>query len=296
MSKERILVILSIIFILLLFPLSQVSAVQPYMGGYFDSWAISTTNKVLLMVNYQSTEASEIPQGKWLGGVLSVAGSHSIFNAPSGWVYQNMVTLSGDNSVKWAPQAWYGDDQEHYTVKSVGTGDYIAFYERMDVSSETMYYKLYAYPTFWHFDYDTPVIHTWDHSTDDVKFIVGDQSQMGLEFRHFQFGVESNSRITETHWEELNDKPSYYTGGNWLYQPARVCHAEGSSLITWIGDSVYGIGGETYDGVNIKYTADDQVCWYYRGCFWFWCWTVADDKILWSEGGIVSDFVSRPYQ
>jgi len=50
---------------------SQVKAdqpYQPYMGGYLKSNVV-TSNRVLLAVNYQETNASQIPDGKWLGGV-----------------------------------------------------------------------------------------------------------------------------------------------------------------------------------------------------------------------------------
>jgi len=52
--------------LLVLAPL-QANADQPYMGGYLKH-SVVNSNMVLVDVNYQETEASQIPDGKWLGG------------------------------------------------------------------------------------------------------------------------------------------------------------------------------------------------------------------------------------
>ena len=284
MAKKRILGILVALAVVLAFVAPQVSA-GPYMGGYLKRSAV-TSNSVLLSVNYQETDASEIPDGKWLGGVASVAGADGL--TPSGWIYQSLVALSSDNDVDWAPQAWHGDQLEEYDVRLVGEGDYIAFYERMDIGCGTVYYRLYRYPTFSHFDNDQPLISEFSHSTDDANFLVGRQWHVDRYYKHLQFGVESDSTITNTAWEELNNHPCYHDGSNWRYTEGRVCNGT-SSEISWEDGEPYWVGGVTYSGVNTKYTSNDQVCWNYSGQ------TVGDDEQLWSGSGTVSDVVSQPY-
>ncbi len=117
---------------------------------------------------------------------------------------------------------------------------------------------------------------------------VGYQSHNGIQVKHLQFGIESNAPITETAWNELNDNPCYYDGSNWRYLPGYVTHGS-TSCITWIGDKLYRVGGETYTGVNKKSSWDDGVRWEYTGT------TIADDSGMWSGGGIVSDSVATPY-
>jgi hypothetical protein len=285
MGKNRVLGIVVGLALLLALVAPQVSA-GPYMGGYLKR-SVTSSKSVLLDVNYQETDAGEIPDGKWLGGVASVAGADGL--APSGWIYQNGVLLESDNDVIWAPQAWHGGDEpEEYHDEAVGDGDYIAFYERMDIGSGTIYYRLYRYPTFWHFDNDDPLISEWYHSTDDGNFLVGRQWHVDRYFKHFQFGVESNVTISETEWEVLNDNPCYYDGSDWRYTEGRVCNGT-TSWISWEGVYAYRVGGVTHSGVNTKYTSNDQVCWNYSGQ------TIGDDEQLWSGSGTVSDAVSAPY-
>jgi len=256
MGKKRVLGIVIGLAVVLALVTAQVSA-GPYMGGYLKRSAVAS-NSVLLDVNYQETDASEIPSGKWLGGVASVAGADGL--TPSGWIYQNGVSLFSDNDVIWAPQAWYGGPPPaEYHDEPAGDGDYVAFYERIDIGSGTVFYRLYAYPDFSHFDNDDPYTYTWYHSTDDGNFLVGRQWHVDRYFKHFQFGVESNVTINETAWEELNDNPCYYDGSGWRYTEGRVCNGT-SSWITWEGVYAYRVGGVTYTGVNTKYTSNDQVC------------------------------------
>lgn len=61
--------------------------------------------------------------------------------------------------------------------------------------------------------------------------------------------MESDERIYETQWEELNDNLCYYTGSNWYYTSGYVTHGD-SAYITWIDQDTYRVGGETYTGVN----------------------------------------------
>lgn len=95
MVKKRVFAIVISIALMLIFIPSQVSA-GPYMGGYLKH-SVVTSNKVLVAVNYQMTQASQIPSSKSLMGVASVAGANGL--APSGWVYQNGVGLRHSNDV-----------------------------------------------------------------------------------------------------------------------------------------------------------------------------------------------------
>lgn len=286
MIKRKVLaIIISVALMLVFIPLE--AGAGPYMGGYLKC-SVVTPNNVLVSINYQTTQPGQIPSGKWLGGVASVAGASG--SAPSGWTYQNVVALFNDNFVYWAPQAWYGDSQQWYHNEVyVGLGDYVAFYERMDIRSGTVYYRLYVYRDDWDWDADEPVLYTWDHSSEESSnFLVGGRSYGGVYFKHFQFGVESNYAITETDWEVLNDQPSYYDGTDWRYTEGRVCWHD-SSAITWIGTEGYGIGDANYSGVDTKYTSNDRVCWEYTGQ------TIGDDSQLWSGSGTVYDDVDTPY-
>lgn len=250
--------------------------------------SVVTTNRVILDVNFAGTNASQIPDGRWLGGVASVAGGNGL--TTTGWVYQNGVALFNDNDVIWAPQAWYNGviPPGRYYSKWVGTGDYVSFYERIDIGSGSLVYRAYVYQDFLQGERDAPTIYSYWHPTNDSNFLVGRRTHLGYPFKHFQFGVESNTRINETAWRELNNHASYYNGTNWLYLPGYVTWGT-TSYITWIGTLPYGVGGEVYTGVNEYYAGRDMVCWSYNGT------TIPDDSQLWSESGIVSDTVSKPY-
>jgi len=177
MGKKMVLAFALIIAALLVLAPLRVDADQPYMGGYLKR-SVVTSNMVLVDVNYQETKASQIPDGKSLGGIASVAGGDGF--TPSGWIYQNGVSLLHNNDVIWAPQAWEGDDEpEEYHQEWAGEADYVAFYERMDIGSSRVVYTLYAYSDFWHWDHDYPETHTWNHSTADNNFLVGRQSHSG---------------------------------------------------------------------------------------------------------------------
>jgi len=283
--KRKVLaIIISVSLMLAFIPLK--AGAGPYMGGYLKRGVV-TSNNVLLSVNYQTTQPGQIPSGKWLAGVASVAGASG--STPTGWTYQNAVFLYHSDDVKWGPQAWYGNSWQWYYNLYVGSIDYIAFYERMDIHSGRVYYRVYVYRDFRAWDADEPVLYTWDHpSGGSSNFLVGSRSYSGVYYKHFQFGVESNYAITETDWEVLTDQPSYYDGTDWRYTEGRVCWHD-SSAITWIGTQPCRIGNANYSGVNTKYTSNDRVCWEYTGQ------TIGDDHRLWSGSGIASHAVDSPY-
>ncbi len=120
------------------------------------------------------------------------------------------------------------------------------------------------------------------------KLLVGKQLHNGIYFKHLQFGVESPSTIT-TSWELLNSRPCYFDGIGWSYKAGNVTWGT-TSCITWINDTPYLVGGQTYTGVNNSYSYNDTVCWKYTGT------TISDNAQLWSGSGSVSNIVSRPYE
>ena len=65
-GKKIVLAFALIIAALLVLSPLRVDADQPYMGGYLKR-SVVTSNMVLVDVNYQETQASQIPDGKWLG-------------------------------------------------------------------------------------------------------------------------------------------------------------------------------------------------------------------------------------
>jgi len=65
MGKKIVLAIVASVALMLVCVPSQVKA-GPYMGGYLKR-SVVTSNMVLVDVNYQQTQASQIPDGKWLG-------------------------------------------------------------------------------------------------------------------------------------------------------------------------------------------------------------------------------------
>jgi len=293
MRKNSTLTIMPVMVAILFFIPSQVTADQPYMGGYLRG-SVATTNKVLLAVNFVGTDPSQFPSDKWLMGVPSVAGGNGL--SVTGWVHQSLVALYNDNDVIWAPQAWsiheiqYPEDQPEWIYsKWIGRGDHVAFYLRMDISSGNIVYKAYVYQGFLQLERDAPRIYTWSHSTDDDNFLVGRRWRNWKYFKHFQFGVESNEEISETAWKVLNDNPCYYDGTNWRYLPGYSARGA-NAWITWGSGREWAVGGLTYSGVNKEYSGNDIVAWKRTGT------TIGNDKKLWGGSGTVSDTVSKPYQ
>lgn len=265
--------------ILSLIPIQTTLAQQPYVGGYFMSTVI-TANRVIFSFTY-SAPASSFPSGRWLGPVLSVAGTAS-GTTPSGWIYQSGAALFKDNSVIWAPQAWYGGSQVFYKkFPNVGTGNSILFVTRIDIGSGSVLYRLYVYRSWSDYDNDVPVIYQWSHSTNDVAFLVGTQSYSGVPLKHFQFGVESDQPITGIDWRVTNTNMAYYDGSKWRYLPGYATIGSKSYIIR-IGNVIYAVGGIDYSGVNVDYSSTDTVWWRYTGT------TVEEGKLLWSGSGIIS--------
>jgi len=295
MIKKRILAVLSIIFILLFFTSPQAGAAQPYMGGYLSNCR-RPTNKVLLKVNFGETNASRIPGYKFLMGLTSVAGAD--WFTPSGWMYQNAITLYYDNSVWWAPQAWsQGDMKYHWYYRIYGddAGDFEAFYEKTIINpGNNVNYTLFIYRTEEELKADSPYwTYVYNHPTQDSNFLVGTWPHNGKWVKFFQFGVESNFCVTETEWEVLNDKACYYdeymSGPNWRYWGGRVCHGD-TSYITWTGSQNWLVGGNKYSGVDALETHNDFVLWRWMGT------TIEDNSYLWTGWGVVDDIVDRPYE
>ena len=91
-----------LILVLLIIPF-KVGLSNSYMGGYFNYNPVISTTKVMVAINYQNTQPSQVPSGNYLGGVLSVAGANDN-SSPTGWIFQNGVGLYNNGEVYWAPQ------------------------------------------------------------------------------------------------------------------------------------------------------------------------------------------------
>jgi len=287
MSRYTALFVIAIVVTVIFTP-SVVAQGQPYMGGYLRD-TVRTTGKVLLTVDFKGTDPSQFPSySTWLAGVASIAGA--VMETPNGWTYQNSVHLFKDNTVFWAPQAWYRTEQKYSYIKHVGYGHYYAFYVRMDMGHDKVIFKCYTYTDYRAWREDLPATSSWNCPTGATNFLVGRRYHNGVYVKHFQFGVESNSRIYTTSWKVLNDNPSYYADGLWRYLPGYVCWGGGgSSAITWDYAGTYCVGGLTYDGVNKDSSSNDMVRWKFTNS------TIADDSQLWSGSGTVSDVVTKPY-
>jgi hypothetical protein len=273
------------------------------MGGYLYRWGRYKVEKVLLRVEFNA-EAYKFGYN-YLSGLTSVAAGTST-GYPTGRIYQNPIGLYADDKVYWRPQTWFGTQMEFYREQLyVGRSDYPFWYERTEISGDTapydVIYRLYEYshPVF--VEYDIPIIRHWSHETNDPSLLVGKSfftptSELPYVYvKHFQFGVESNNRITTDDWEMIQDKASYYDGANWRYNSGRVCWGDyqspTGSWITWLGGTAYCIGGATYDGVGKIGTYTDRVRWNYLGT------TIPNDSYLWYGSGIViDDDVQKPYQ
>jgi|GEM_PF-1920656 len=290
MAKALIMIMLATSFFLS--SIAQVTADQPYVGGYLDGTVVNGS-RVIADVYFRDTDYSSIPSSKWLGTVISVAGAlnNNPITNPSGVVYQNGLLLLSNGSVRWAPQAWLIGYPLCYYEKSVGNCYYVAYYERIDISSPSVTYKIFAYPSGQSHDNDNPAIYTWLNQTyaGDTTFLIGKQLHDGVYYKHFQFGVESNQRITETQWSVGNNMVAYYNGTAWYYYSGKTA-TYGNNAITWASGSAWGIGGEAYAGVDAVETDAQYVRWNYTGT------SVSNDVSLWTQSGISYDWVSKPYQ
>lgn len=233
------------------------------------------------------------PSEAWLAAVLSVAGRYS-GTMPSGWVYQNGASLYKNNSAKWAPQTWLASYGGIGRVPlTVGTGNSIAFYGRIDYVNNNILYRLYVYNSWFQWDNDIPSVYTWQHSAPDNGFLVGTQQvtdgQNTYLVRHFQFGVESNQVITGLDWRVTTADTFYYYNNQWRYLPGYSLRGD-TSYITWIeGDGLFHVGDIPYPGVNKYLTSSYTVTWRWTGT------TIGDNVLLWSDEGTISNS-RKPFQ
>ncbi|MEM3479623.1 MAG: hypothetical protein QW702_08430 [Candidatus Bathyarchaeia archaeon] len=265
---------------------------QPYVGGYL-SGSVRTTNRALFSFRY-SAPASLLPSSAWLGSVLSVAGVSS-GTTPSGWIYQNGAALFKNNSVTWAPQTYFGSQLiYYYLAPNVGSGNSIVFFGRVDYLSDSyvILYRLYAYNSWAQYDNDAPTIYACWHEAWDSGFLVGSRSvslgQRVCHVRHFQFGVESNQAITGLDWRVTISNTAYYYDNQWRYLPGYSLRGD-TAVITWIENTLFGVGGLSYPGVNKEYTSSYSVTWRWIGT------TIGDNVLLWSDEGTISNS-RKPFQ
>lgn len=278
---------ISLLIVIMLSSIAIAYGQQPYMGGYLRD-NVTATNRVHLAVTVSGTHGEYFASTSWLMGVASVAGANS--TTLTGWTYQNPVVLVKNTSVWWAPQAWLGGIKSWYYSVIVGEQLWVAFHLRMDiVAHSNVTFKCFAYHYTWQYGpSDAPIIYTWSNATTDNNFLVGRQTIDNTAYKHFQFGVESNSAITNQSWSVINKKPCYYNGTSWLYRAANVTWGS-TSAITRYNNQPVSVGGIVYTGVNQDFVSNDFVTWKFTNT------TIADDSQLWGSGGVVTDVVKFPY-
>lgn len=266
----------------------DIANAAPYMGGYLRG-SIVTTSKVHLAVSLSGAVGEDFPSSSFLAGVASVAGANG--TTLTGWTYQNGVALVKNTSVWWVPQAWLGGTKKWYYEKIVGDELWVAYHMRMDIIAHTnVTFKCFAYHYTWQYGpSDAPIIYTFYNVTTDNNFLVGRQIISNRAYKHFQFGVESPSAITNQSWAVINKKPCYHNGTSWVYRAANATWGS-TSYITSYDNQPWMVGGDVYTGVNQDFVSNDFVEWKFTNS------TVADDSQLWSGSGTVTDVVTKPYQ
>ena len=293
MSKKKYFIATIIAAIFLSYALPHLVAERPYIGAYL-SGDVSITEKILFECNYYGTNPVQIPSGKWLYTVSSVAGANGV-STLSGYIYQNGFSLWPNSSVGWHPQTWLAgqEDPSYREDEVVGNNDYLAFYGsiEIDIGANEITHRAYVYDNDWSIEHDAPIFHYFTHiipSSNDRNLLVGKQTLDSVIFKHFQVGIESNSLINETSWRVMERRISFHNGTSWEFLPGYVCHHD-SSAITYRDSSVYGLGEINYDGTNIHSSSDDSVTWKYTGN------TIDDNYQLWTGSGTPDMVVYKPF-
>jgi hypothetical protein len=271
---------------------------HPYVGGYFDCSKASTSG--VLACQQFIMDASKIPTNQYMMALISVAGASG--SSPTGYIYQNPVTLVQSNSVTWDPQVWLEDQLQDWYSVSVGTGSAPGYYTRVSYSSshQEMLFTCFAYRDWTSWYNDTPYIYSWyGPYTGDTTLWYGRQTHLSEKYKHFQWGVESSVLITQTAWQVVNQYTCYHDSGTvWKYKNAKVCNwyawpptYPNGSLITWDAHYAMWVGSSAYTGASVYFTQPYEVIWKYIGGGS----TPPDEYVLWSGSGTISDSRVQPY-
>lgn len=297
-SAERCVISLAIILVLFnALVLTPATSAAPYVGGYFRSGKL-TTQKVIMGANFPVLFLDVIPQGAWIGPVLSVAGGNP---ETSGYVYQAPLWVVRNGSIEWWPQIWYGAEMRWRNQLIIGGYNYIAYYvEILGINGGVADFKVFVYSTWTRYQYNLPIVYTMtaEINTRDTVFLVGNEDitiwiiwpvwSTTHRMNYFQFGVEASTHINGVDkWDIQNFHNAYYDAaiGQWRYLPGYSIRGS-RAYITYIGNSVFAVGGEDYTGVDKYLTSDDAVRWRYTGT------TIGNDVVLWTSSGTITP---RPY-
>jgi hypothetical protein len=266
----------------------SVASAGVYIGGYSTNSQCYDSEHVIM--NCTIPPGVTVPSGNFLAGVLSVAGVKD--GGLSGWIYQTGVARVDTGELWYSAQSWDGSNLHDFDEWSLpSAGSWAAIFVRMDMGEFPDHYvnRVWGYKddldhlSYYHQGYVSV------HSGED-HFRVGTSSYLFRTYKHFQFGVEGTSAITNYNWECWQYQVGYYYDGMWRYQPAKATYAE-DSWITHTG--LFGrwrINGDNYGGVNIDSPTNDVAIWQYLGT------TVPDGWQIWSSGGSVSTSPSAPFE
>lgn len=247
MYKRLSLRSLSLFLVLLALSVSPAYAAQPYTGAYFNR-PKSTTDAVIINIGFISTDGADLTGDHWLGGVLSVAGGDG--SSPTGSIFQNGVYLNSTDSVYWACEYYSGvSGQKIGDDEYVGEDTYPFFFTRLDMYSnqDLVRYRVYIYTSDWSVDHDVCTIKTrWADisALDDDTFLHGRETDDNVKYMYYQAGEESNVNITECNWKIRNGHISAKISGSWQHKRGKSIRGT-EAVITRIGDTPYGIGGNT---------------------------------------------------
>lgn len=263
---------------------SPISA-NVYLGGYFANSQCVDTEHVIM--NCTILPGIPITSGNFLAGVLSVAGVKD--GNLSGWIYQIGPFRDHNDNLYWNTNSWdMGTFIGFYAHILPSSGSWAGMLLRMDMGGTYTYAnRCWGYQN----QPDDPLyydMHYLPMNTGEQYFRAGTSTYAGTTYKHFQFGVEGVSRITDYDWSCRECQVGYYTGSRWRFAPAYVTH-QSSSWITWRGDYRVRIGDSNYDGVNTAYSGAGDVGWEYTGT------TVPDGEFLWI-GDWILELPSVPFQ
>ncbi len=264
-------------------PSLTVHAVNPYVGGYFNSSA-ATATKAYMAMDFSGTTPSVIPASpNYIGGVASIVGQITTGSCPC--LYQSFFPLFHNGTVDYAPQAWGNAGFISAAEVHVGAYTDVAMNGiiRYDSSTSKIKFTGFDYSDNNEYTNNAPTIYNiYSINTGDTNFYTGYRTQSGYTLKEFQFAVESTSNITSSSWHVNDYSMEAYTT-SWVYQSA--LSIEGSttagSLWTIVGTNGYWIGGETMKGANLysSRTGADSEGWYYSGT------AIGNGATIWTGSG-----------
>jgi hypothetical protein len=281
-------VVVAIVEVMTIALIPSVAAANVYIGGYLTNSECYDTTQVIMSCRVPPVEVAD---GNFLAGVLSVAGVED--GDLSGWIYQIGIARVDTGELYYSGQSWEGSTRRYFSEGFMPDAvDWAGIFIRMDMGESTDCYT----NRVWGYKDDLDHLSYYHqgsvgmHSGED-HMRVGTSSYWLRTYKHFQFGVESLSPVTE-YWQCRENSVAYYYDDAWRYEPAQVTYGY-DSWITHTG-GFFGpkslVGGSNYGGVSLGSHPSDMVTWLYTGA------TVAEGSQIWSSGGSVSIDPSAPFK